>query len=78
MPVIPRRIVAEISKRWSNGVASSQTPLLSEQFEIAISINAERGFELESWKLDRVYNQSALELNETIIAVFVERKAVGL
>lgn len=77
MPQIPRRIVAEISKGWrvteGDMEELSATPLTSESFERVIAVNAERGFELESWRLDRIYMEARDELNETIVAVFVER-----
>ena len=61
MPEIPRRIVDEVSKTWIQR-AETTPKTLSERFERVIAVNADRGFELESWKLDRVYNESALEL----------------
>lgn len=73
MPQIPRRIVAEISKGWIDGDELAPTPILSESFERVIMVNAERGFELESWRLDRIFHQDTKHLNETIVAVFVER-----
>lgn len=66
----PRFIVAEISKNWSNG--EEITPgsgLLAQQFERVINVNAERGYRLIDWRLDRVIINGH-EMNETIIAVF--------
>jgi hypothetical protein len=62
-------IVAEVSKNWKNGVSMADTPLLSVQFEHVININAERGYELETFAIHRQMTGPDV-LNETIIAVF--------
>ena len=62
-------IVAEISKNWLHGISLSDTPLLAQQFERVINVNAARGYELHSFQIHRLM-VSAGGLNETIIAVF--------
>lgn len=83
--MIRKRIVAEISKDWTQAqvdqYGGESSDLLSGRFERVIDINAERGYELESWRmtsvrmgrfgvLDNPSEES--QCNETIIAVFVE------
>lgn len=62
-------IVAEISKNWIDGRSVLPTPLLAQQFEAIININAARGYELVTFQLHRLMTGPE-ELNETIIAVF--------
>jgi hypothetical protein len=65
---LPQTIVAEVSKNWPG----DPEDLLSMRFEEVIEVNRERGYQLQSWHLSRVYVEEAL--NETIIAVFVWEK----
>jgi hypothetical protein len=62
-------IVAEISKNWMAGSPVSATGLIAQQFEAVINRNAERGYRLLSFTLDRVITAPG-DMNETIIAVF--------
>lgn len=64
---IKQRIVAEISRNWP----TSETPLISKQFEEVIQVNRNRGFELESWRLSQVMVPTD-HMIETIVAVFVK------
>ncbi|MBU6231576.1 hypothetical protein KGP36_02815 [Patescibacteria group bacterium] len=66
-----KRIVAEITRNWMRCKPDpTEKPLISQEFERVISVNAERGYVLESWQLIQfVYDYS---LTETIVAVFVE------
>lgn len=68
--LIPKRVVAEISKTWP----TENSELLSHMFEDVISKNRDRGYALESWQLSRVFGVSSgtAQINETIIAVFVK------
>ena len=72
----PNTIVAEISKNWFKRDERADGPradLLSNRFELVIQANAERGYELDSWRLDRVFIPAEGGIiNETIIAVFVK------
>jgi hypothetical protein len=61
-------IVAEISKNWP----AEHPKLLCEMFEEIINTNLERGYTLESWKLNRFAPEPGY-LNETIVAVFCKR-----
>lgn len=62
------RIVAEVSKTWTNG-HSSTTGLLSQRFEGVIEVNRQKGYELESWQFSQ--SRDGTQFVETIIAVFV-------
>lgn len=69
-------IVAEISKSWS-GNFDENTPLsqlIQNKFEDVINVNYKRGYNLQGWQFSNTYNPDRLELNETIIAVFVREK----
>lgn len=75
-----RFIVAEASTNWSEGEERSPTRLLlSQQFELIIARNFERGYVLHSWRLAsatpalNVGTVAQAVLNETIVAVFVLR-----
>jgi hypothetical protein len=68
-----KRIVAEITRNWIACKPEPEVkPLISQEFERIISVNAERGYELESWKFNQFISFGS-SLTETIIAVFVER-----
>lgn len=69
-PLIPNRIVAEISRSWKGQEAPNE-PILCQKFEQVIRHNAARGFELESWHM--VCPSVLGSFHETIIAVFVQR-----
>jgi hypothetical protein len=69
----PRWIVAEVSKNWRAGVEVLPTGLLSHQFEIVINHNDQRGYRLQSFAVDRRM-VGADEMNETLIAVFVDAR----
>lgn len=81
-PKIPERIVAEVCRNWSQGLHCGDT-LLSQRFERVIKINAERGYDLESWRFQTVFTPPieckhnsypvAPYINETIIAIFIKR-----
>ena len=74
--MIPQRIVAEISRNWDSCLRQRmqpEKPLLSQDFERVIEVNRKRGYALEEWKLYSMITPSGL--NETIIAVFVQRRA---
>jgi len=65
-----RIIVAEVSKTWVEGRSiCPDDPLLCQQFERVIRINAARGYRLQTFKLNQVLT-SPLVFVETIIAVF--------
>jgi hypothetical protein len=73
-PKTLRRIVAEVSKTWPDPTQREPT-LLAERFELVIATNAERGFALESWRLQAYAVRSPKGeegIVETIVAVFVE------
>ncbi len=59
-------IVAEITKNWTNETPVSD--LLSQQFEMVINTNYERGYKLIEWKASSAYYNEVL--TETIIAIF--------
>jgi len=61
-------IVAEISRNWISG-KSLRPGTLATDFEHVLNHNLARGYTLVSFQLHRL-NISAVELNETIIAVF--------
>ncbi len=69
-------IVAEVSKTWKAG-RSLTTLLLSEQFELVIEVNRQRGYRLHSFQMHQRYvpisERYAERLVETIIAVFERR-----
>ena len=67
---IPRRIVAEVSTNWRRDTTSPEN-ILAARFEHVISVNRERGYELESWRFSQIEVEE-WTLTETIIAVFVE------
>lgn len=79
---IPERIVAEVSTNWR--ADGTRDPVItSRRFETIINHNREKGYELESWKMQTTYSPaqpmtstrcgSVAWMNETIIAVFVKR-----
>ena len=62
-------IVAEVSKNWPEQDDELGMPrLLSQRFERVINVNWSRGYKLQSWQLNRLVSQDAI--NETIVAVF--------
>ncbi len=63
-------IVAEVTKNWTKETPVSD--LLSQQFEMVINVNAERGYKLIDWKINQVFNDGLL--TETIIAIFEKEK----
>lgn len=68
-----RVVVAEISKTYIDGSSPSDLSL-SQLFERAIAYNIGRGYRLDSWKLDRLFERQEgfPQLQETIIAVFIK------
>lgn len=66
--MIPRRIVAEISRNWP-----SQMPrkTIGKLFEETIDFYLERGFDLERWEFQSL-SWDPGTFTETIIAVFVD------
>ena len=64
-----RFIVAEISKNWYRG-QSRTTPLIGQQFETVVNVNATRGYRLLTFSLARTLTDDGDGLNETIVAVF--------
>jgi hypothetical protein len=64
-----RFIVGEVSKNWCAGVEVAPTGLLCQQFEQMLAHNDARGYRLLHFALHRLMT-SAIEMNETIIAVF--------
>ena len=67
----PEYIVAEVSKNWSGLPPQpvTQGECLSGLFERVIKCNRDRGYVLDSWKLNRLMTAPEV-MNETIIAVF--------
>lgn len=59
-------IVAEITRNW--GGESELGPLISQKFEMVISINTKRGYKLIDWKFTTTLMGEVL--TETIIAIF--------
>ena len=72
LPLIPERIVAEVTSNWAFAVKTDDKPLLSKQFEHVIRVNATRGYALESWKLHQLVDAEKRSMSETIVAVFVK------
>lgn len=73
----PERIVAEVTRNWVMGEARTEKPLISESFEMIVRVNAERGYVLESWKMNSTAFSEVAKtgvqrpmLCETIVAVF--------
>ena len=72
---INERIVAEVCASWQNGHLvgnKDQRHLVSYHFEKAIAFNQSRGYELDSWQLGTVLDDTAdpPTIIETIVAVF--------
>lgn len=67
------RIVAEISRNWTGDKEQDYgKALICQLLESVIETNRVRGYNLERWDLSRVAINGVL--NETIIAVFVQRR----
>lgn len=65
---VRHRIVAEITRNWPD----AGKPLISKQFELVISENLLRGYDLESWQF-QITGLPSPGIVETIIAVFVKK-----
>lgn len=66
----PYRIVAEVSRNPRHGDNDAS---LSQRFQEVIDVNADRGYELESWQFEHsmcAQGPVAQVLIETIVAVF--------
>ncbi len=82
--MIPKRIVSEIQVNWvrRDGILMRVASTISERLEEVISVNAARGYALESWQYQSVplvLSERVGEVEhrndvytETIIAVFLE------
>jgi len=79
----PQFIVAELSKNWLPG--GLDTPFISQQFELVIETNRQRGYRLHSFQMHSTVVPVVEEfwtdsyrhgINETIIAVFEREERV--
>lgn len=63
-------IVAEITKHWMAEIPIENLleNLLSQQFEVVINTNFQRGYRLVDWKMNQIYRGEIF--TETIIAIF--------
>lgn len=75
---IPDRIVAEICNNWPKSdkgkIVPNDARLTSQRFEEVIKVAKEKGYSLESWKMNTVayWGGDIWNCQECIIAVFVK------
>jgi hypothetical protein len=76
--VRPRFIVSECALTWPRNPPTREDeldpPAISKWFERTLNHNAQRGYELVDWKVNRIYHPSPQDgspcISETILAIF--------